>query len=339
MMIGRHAKTERTPRRWTVLTAWGLIGAVVILLLAAAAFMVSARSGWLRPSEAALCARYALPDSKFITIDGEPIHYVDQGSGDAIVLIHGSFDSLLAWNDWADALKGRYRVVRFDRPAAGLSGRDPLGRYDTARDLQIIQGLTAQLGIKRFFLVAVSSGGQMGAAYAAEHPDQIRGLILADIAVGPVKLDPSRFSPMFKAALAVDPWFNGWHPQALWRGVLTTNFADPGKVTPALVARWTDLNNRAQTMPRRGPSKIQFDLARTPGDLARITAPTLLLWSAQDHEVPLDPVGHEALRLLAAKDKTLIVVPHCGHMLTTECGPQSAVLAKQFFDRLEDARP
>jgi pimeloyl-ACP methyl ester carboxylesterase len=308
---------------------------VGLLLLGVAGFVFSARIGWLTRSDAQLRARYALPTSQFADIDGEPIHFVDEGRGDAIVLIHGSFGSLRMWNDWAKSLSTRYRVIRFDRPPMGLSGPDPSGHYDVGREMQVIAGLTAKLGVQRFFLVATSSGGVSGAGYAAAHPQQIRGLILSNVAVGAVKMDLDHQSPQLKRVLRIDPIFKGWHRQEFWRQIMFANFYDPVKVTPQIVREWTELNNRAQRMPPAADSvSMRVDLERTPRDLPRIVAPTLLLWSADDHEVTLANEAQKALALLGSQDKSLVVVPHCGHMMLLECGAQSLPHATAFFDRI-----
>jgi len=74
---------------------------VGLLIAAVAALVVGAREGLLTPDDSTVRARYALADSRFVQIDGESVHFVDQGRGPAIVLVHGSFGSLRMWNDWA----------------------------------------------------------------------------------------------------------------------------------------------------------------------------------------------------------------------------------------------
>jgi pimeloyl-ACP methyl ester carboxylesterase len=324
----------KTTSRWVP----GLLTLFAAAMALAVLWFVAARSGWLTPSDAELRARYGLANSKYLTLDGEPIHYVDEGQGAAIVLIHGSFGSLRMWNSWAQPLRQRYRVIRLDRPPMGLSGPDPSGRYDYDREIQLVGELTAALGVKQFYLVATSSAGVSGAAFAAEHPDRIKGLVLANIAVGPVRMDVEHLSAPFKRILKIDRWFNGWHLQEFWRQVLLANFYDASKVTPDLVREWTDLNNRAQRMPAApGSPKPTAGFARTLTDLPRITAPTLLLWSADDHEVPVATVGQAALKLLASQDKSLQVLPRCGHMMPLECGPESVALAAAFIGRVEGA--
>lgn len=308
---------------------------LVLLAILAGGALLAARTGLLTPGEAALRDTYALPASQFVDLDGQQLHYTDQGRGPAVVLLHGSFGNLRDWQDWVTVLAGDYRVVRLDLPRLGLSGPDPAGDSSVVRREQLLEALREHLGLERFVLVATSSSGEVAAAYAADYPARVAGLILANIAAGPMAMNRSHLPWRLRALLRVDPWFAGWHPRAYWREILQLNFARPERVSDAMVSAWTDLNNRAQRLaPVSRPADAPVPFARTPGDLARIQAPTLLLWSAEDAELPVDTVGRRALELLAAPEKQLVIVPDCGHLMPLECGPQSAALAKAFLRSL-----
>ncbi len=311
-----------------------VVGLLALIVIGAGLFVLSARSGWLRLDETALRQRYGLPASQFETIGGQALHLVDEGTGPPVMLVHGSFANLRMWQDWADRLKPGYRVIRFDRPGSGLSGPNPAGRYDGDAEAELIGKLADQLKLDRFFLVGTSSSGEGVSHYAAQHPERLRGLILANVAAGPLARSSPHVSPYFRAVLAIDPLLGGWHSQALWRGVLDNNYVDRAKVTPGLVREWTDLNNRAQGWPHNPRPDGKGFGADTPDDLAAITVPTLLLWSDKDPEVPVERDGQRALALLGSADKSLIVVSKCGHMMPQECGPQSASQAIAFFDRI-----
>ena len=311
---------------------------IVALILASgiAAFLIAARAGWLTPSEATLRARYGLAESQYLTIDGQTVHFTDQGEGPAVVLVHGSYGSLRNWEEWVEALSPRYRVIRFDRPRMGLSGPAPAGRVGSEQELRIIDALTRKLGIERFFLVATSSAGAAGAAYTARHPEQVRGLILSKIAIGPYTGRSER-SATLRFLLAIDPWLKGWRSKEFWRQVLLINLDNDEKVTDDLASEWSKLNNRAQRMP---PATILDSAGRskqTIEDLGRMTAPTLLLWSDNDHERPVEIVGRLGLELLASADKSLEVVADCGHIMPLDCGSDSARNARGFFERLTAA--
>ena len=318
----------------------GIAACIAVVILGLGAFALLVRSGVLAPSEAELQARYMLPSSQIIEIDGEPIHYSDEGQGDAIVLVHGTFGSLRMWRDWVDALGGRYRIVRFDRPPYGLSGPDPEGRYGAEREVEIIAGLTDRLGLEQFFLVATSSGGQSVTQYAAEHPDRIKGLVVSNIAVKPMPADPYRNTWMVRQSRKISPFLKGWHPEMEWRAVLERNIVNHRKVTDALVAEYTDLNNRpASYLAAQARGSSPPPRGRTPGDLAKITAPTLVLWSGNDSERPPQPVAEDAMAFLGSQDKSLVIIPRCEHMMPLDCGPESAAAAVAFIDRISAASP
>ena len=78
---------------------------------------------------ATLEAKYANEASRYMNVAGARIHYRDEGPRDApaVVLVHANFASLLGWEPWAEALKDKYRVIRFDMTSHGLTGPDPTG--------------------------------------------------------------------------------------------------------------------------------------------------------------------------------------------------------------------
>lgn len=314
-----------------------LLGLLGLAILAMASFLVAARSGWLTPSEDEMRRRYLEPGAQFGTFAGANIVYKDEGQGPVVVLLHGSFASLRQWDAWTAALKPRYRVIRYDRPPMGLSGAAGSAGLDVEREMRELTALVDALKVERFVLVATSSAGATGAAYAAAHPERLQGVVLANIAAGAFAQDRSHLTTRMKFALAVDPFFAGWHPTMLWDEVLKANFFDPSKVTSALAREWTDLNNRAQRLPpgaASGPPGKSSPFDRSVDDLRKIQIPTLLLWSQHDHELPVETVGQKAFGLLGAADKQMVVVPDCGHMMPLECGSESAAEAMKFLDRI-----
>lgn len=297
-----------------------------------AGLVVAARSGWLSPDESSLRKTYALAHSQFIDIDGQSVHFTDEGRGPAVVLIHGTFGSLRNWHDWVETLRQSYRIIRFDRPRMGLSGPAPAGRAETEQEIHVIDALTAKLNVDEFFLVATSSAGASGAKYAADNPDRVRGLILSNIAIGDY-LGRSERSLALRLLLKADPWLGGWRSARFWREVLLINFHNDHRVSDAHAQEWSDLNNRAQQMPARN-APFGNRGSNAVDDLQRMTVPTLLLWSDHDHERPVEIVGQLGLENLASQDKSLQVVENCGHIMPLDCGPESVAPALAFFRRL-----
>ncbi len=198
-----------------------------------------------------------------------------------------------------------------------------------------IERLSRQLRLSPFILAATSSGGDAAAAFAARYPERVRGVILANIAAGPIRVRATHQPFSLRVALAVDPYLGGWHSPLFWRGILTMNFADPARVDDELVREWTDLNNRAQFFPRQPPAPGYIPFSQTPADLAAIRAPALLLWSDHDPEVPVEIDGRQALARIGSASKRLQIIARCGHMMPIECGARSAHAALAFIDALE----
>lgn len=311
-----------------------------LALLAGVALVVGARNGWLTPSDDELRATYALPQSRFVEVDGAAIHLSDEGSGVPVVLMHGSFGGLRDWDDWAAALALDYRVLRFDLPRQGLSGPMPAGREGLSGNVAVLDALVRELALEPVILVATSSSAAPAMAWAAQNPEQLRAMVLSNFAIAyPFGTGPARFSARFRLMLRIDPWLGGWRPRLFWREVMGNNFHDQARIADDYVARWTDLNNRVQRMPPpSSPPDPKALFGRAPDDLARITVPTLLLWSEFDEELPVDTVALEALDLVAAEDRELVVVGDCGHMLALECGAESVDMALPFIQRVAAMR-
>ena len=286
--------------------------------------------------DAELRSLHVLPDSQFAEIGGETIHFVDEGVGASILLVHGSFASLRQWDYWAERLSEEFRVVRFDLSPLGLSGPHPENAYSVEDRIALIDGLMDRLGIGKFTIVGTSSSGVPVTAYAAARPDRLNGVVLSNIAIGKLTIDYSSLPPALLAAVKEDLTHPGYHKPDYWRQILLHNVENDSVVTEAIVDRWTALNNRAKLAPDAVEALIAASSAlRTPDDLAKISVPTLLLWSQNDHETTLKDSGLQALDMLTVADRTLIAIGGCGHMMPLDCPDQSLDAALPFLRRVK----
>lgn len=153
--------------RSLLLRALAAIAVVVALSLAVALW------AYRDIPAAELEARYAGPTSRFITIDGVRMHYRDEGSGPVLVLLHANFSNLIDWDPWVEALKDRYRIVRFDMSSHGLTGPDPTGDYTQQRTLALTEQFIDALGLERITIGGTSMGGTVAIHYTAAHPERV----------------------------------------------------------------------------------------------------------------------------------------------------------------------
>jgi pimeloyl-ACP methyl ester carboxylesterase len=150
-----------------------LIAAVALVLLLAAGLVIfSAYTA--RRVELALP-----PRGRFLDVDGSRIHYLDTGSGPAIVLVHGLGGQMGNFTyALLERLVGEFRVILIDRPGSGYSTRAPGASARCRSQAATIAQFIRKLGIERPLLIGHSLGGAISLAVALDHPECIRGLAL-----------------------------------------------------------------------------------------------------------------------------------------------------------------
>ena len=114
-----------------------------------------------------------------LTANGIDIHYALEGEGPVVTLSHALGCNLSLWDDQARALKGRYRVLRFDTRGHGQTGAPP-GSYSLEQLAEDVRGLLTGLGIMETHFVGLSMGGMIGQVFTLTHPKMIRSLVLCD---------------------------------------------------------------------------------------------------------------------------------------------------------------
>ncbi len=281
---------------------------------------------------AAMKAKYGAAPSQFVDLGGGlTVHLRDEGPRDApvIVLLHGSNDDLHTWDAWADALRGQYRVVRFDQIGHGLTGPNPAGDYSLPSFEATINQVTAKLGVQRFTLAGNSMGGAIAASYAMNHPERLNGLVLVD-AGGAPKSNPTPGNLGFK--LAALPGINQlmrWiTPRSLVEKSLRQSVTNQTFITPATVDRYWEMlrypGNRQATIARFGAARETFD----PAKLAQLRMPVLVMWGEEDKLINADGARWYARSIPSA---TLILYPSIGHMPQQELAEQSAADVARFM--------
>ena len=68
-------------------------------------------------------------ESHFLSIGGRRMHYLDEGVGPVVLMVHGNPTWSFYWRELVKALRGRYRVVVPDHIGCGLSDKPPLADY------------------------------------------------------------------------------------------------------------------------------------------------------------------------------------------------------------------
>jgi pimeloyl-ACP methyl ester carboxylesterase len=118
-------------------------------------------------------------DGQLIEVNGQILHYVEQGSGPPIVMIHGLGGQLRNFGrPMVDDLARDYRVIRVDRPGSGYSPRDAGTSARLRVQAETIAELIRILKLERPLIVGHSLGGALALSLALNHPDVVGGLAL-----------------------------------------------------------------------------------------------------------------------------------------------------------------
>lgn len=139
------------------------------------------KSGW---------GNTAMAVSKFVTVNGLKLHYLDYGTDagkPALVCIHGLTGNAHNFDALAPHLSVGYRVLSLDVRGRGDSGWGPAVEYTPQVYVRDLAGMLEALEIKRVTLIGTSMGGMISTLFAGGYPERVERVILNDI--GP-DLDP-----------------------------------------------------------------------------------------------------------------------------------------------------
>lgn len=117
-------------------------------------------------------------DSRYIELDDGTLHYLDEGSGEPIVLVHGTPTWSFLYRSLVSGLSGKNRVIVPDHLGFGLSEKRADASYrpeDHARRLAIF---IDELDLTSCTLCVHDFGGPIGLPYAMQHPEDIDRLVL-----------------------------------------------------------------------------------------------------------------------------------------------------------------
>lgn len=312
---------------------WILRGLLAIIALLVIAFLIFRTPD---TDAAEMRAKYGGPPSQFVDIgEGVTVHLRDEGPkvAPAIVLLHGSNADLHTWDPWAAALKGRYRVIRFDQVGHGLTGPDPEHDYSRANYVADVLAVVDKLGLKSFTLGGNSMGGKHALAFAVAHPERVTGLVLVDASGGPMLEDKAEKTEKDSGGgnigftIAQTPGINLLVEQITPRSLIAQSLEQTVSVksvaSEAAIDRYWELlrypGNRRATLKRFG---YPYD-PLTEAEVAAITAPTLILWGEEDRLIPLAAGQWLAKTLPNAALKSY---PKIGHL------PQEEAVAQTLAD-------
>jgi pimeloyl-ACP methyl ester carboxylesterase len=265
--------------------------------------------------------------SRYVDTPSLRQHVVTGGDGPPLLLVHGWPQTWYAWRLVMPGLARDFQVVAPDQRGCGLSGKPP-GGYDTGTLASDLVALMDALGHQRFAVAGHDTGMWIGYALAADHPDRVERLAVAEAAMPGVSLSP----PLFGSAQANDRL---WHfafnrltevNEQLVAGredvYFGFQFAKAANKLPDDVVRYYVEALAVDPEALRGSFAAYRALDATIAQnqqrkTRRLTLPVLAIGGAEG-------IGEGAANTmkLAADDVQSTIIPGCGHYCLEEAPQQ-----------------
>jgi haloalkane dehalogenase len=116
--------------------------------------------------------------SHFVEIEGNHIHFVDEGSGPTLLVLHPGVGWSFMYSDMIQALRGRFRCVALDLPGFGLSATAPGYRHTLTGDSRLLERFIEALGLKDILLFSHDVTGSIALGVVARRPEWFRAVVV-----------------------------------------------------------------------------------------------------------------------------------------------------------------
>lgn len=120
--------------------------------------------------------------SHFLQLEKFRYHYLDEGSGETLLMLHGNPTWSFYYRNLILGLKDSYRCVVPDHMGMGKSDKPQDYPYTLSRHIDNLEELVDHLGLDDITLVVHDWGGAIGMGYAVRHPERIRRLVIFNTA-------------------------------------------------------------------------------------------------------------------------------------------------------------
>lgn len=221
--------------------------------------------------------------------------------GPPVILAPSLGTTLHMWDELTEALRGRFRVIRFDIRGHGESPV-PQGPYTMSELASDVVALADSHDLSTFSFVGLSLGGAIGQTLAIEHPDRLSSLVLCS--TGPSFGEPAAWQERSAKVRAEGMSFLAEPTRGRW-------------FTPGFVESHPDQVERFIAMitstPPEGYASCCDALAAydVSSRLAAITAPTRVIAGSED---PVSPASVAEVLVRDIPDADLVVLDHVSHI-------------------------
>lgn len=125
--------------------------------------------------------------SRFIDIGGNTIHYIDEGSGPNLLLLHGNPTWSFLYRHLIRQLSPHFRCIAIDYPGFGLSRANAGYTYTPREHSRVVEGLVDALDLNELTIMVQDWGGPIGLGMAGRRPERVHALVVGNTFAWPAR--------------------------------------------------------------------------------------------------------------------------------------------------------
>jgi len=269
-------------------------------------------------------------EHRFLDLDGARIHYVDEGSGETLLLLHGNPSWSFLYRKIIAALHNDFRCVAMDYPGYGMSDAPPGYGFTPREHSMVLERFVDRLGLSDLTIMVQDWGGPIGLGLAGRRPELVHRLIIGNTFAWPLSGNwrIRLFSWVMGGPIGWSlTWAFNFVPKFFFARGLAQK-TDP-EVLKMYLAPWRNrARRRAAVIAPRQLVKASPYLKEVEANLGTLAdRPTLIVWGTKDFAF------HEAERArferIFARHHT-VLLDDASHFLQEDAGDRIAALFRAF---------
>jgi haloalkane dehalogenase len=282
------------------------------------------RSDWFRPDLFRVTSRW-------LDLDGNVLHYVDEGSGPTLLMLHGNPTWSFLYRRMIAGLADRFRCVALDYPGFGLSTAGAGYRFTVAEHSAVLRRFVAALDLDDVTAIMQDWGGPIGMGAAVGDPDRYSGFVIGNTYAWPsLPPDKALLSGLMGSRLLggllnqrLDLFVGRMMPLLLQRPLTHAELAMYRGPFPTPESR-----EPVRVLPREIRTARPF-LAQVEAGLPLVAdKPTLLLWGEKDIAFKEPDRRRWQALLTHRRDHSL---PGAGHFWQEDSGEEAVQAIRDWW--------